>query len=168
MLRPGDLNKLIGTPWTDIRLLSLSFVLLGLARAAVLLIPFRWILRVLGMTPVDGPTSGTDVSSSTETSRIAGSDSPLAMNRAQVARIGWAIGAAASRTPWQSNCLVQALAGSVLLRGHKIPFTLHLGVAKDVVCGIKAHAWLSCGGVTATRSTQVEHFHTIFNFGFHR
>lgn len=46
--------------------------------------------------------------------------------------------------PWDGKCLVQALAGKMLLRKFKMPGTIYLGVAKNTG-KMEAHAWLMCG-----------------------
>ncbi len=50
--------------------------------------------------------------------------------RATAKSIGRAVRTAASRTPWESKCLAQALAAALMLRWRQIPFVLTLGVAK--------------------------------------
>jgi len=64
----------------------------------------------------------------------------------QAEQVGWAVRAAASRTPWHDSCLVQALATTAMLRRRQIPATLFLGVAKTATSsGLAAHAWVCCG-----------------------
>jgi hypothetical protein len=50
------------------------------------------------------------------------------------------------------TCLMQAVAGAVLLRRRRIPAHVHLGVARDRVAAGEwtAHAWLSCAGRVLT------------------
>jgi hypothetical protein len=166
MLRSGDLNRLRRRSWADIGLVLRAFSLLGLMRAAIAFVPFRLIVQVLGMSQVKGPDSGADDSSSPEISLNLDPSSQIEAHLAQAAKIGWAVRAAAARTPWQSACLAQALAGSVMLRNRGIPFTLNLGVAKDVSSSITAHAWLTCGEITPTGSSGAERYHTISTFSF--
>ena len=66
--------------------------------------------------------------------------------------IGWAVRAVASRTPWTSTCLIQALAATQMLRRRGIAGTLTLGVmtSPDKNERIKAHAWLQQGAVFLT------------------
>ena len=66
-----------------------------------------------------------------------------AMARAQI--IGWAVRAMARRTPWESACLVRAVAAKRMLRRRGIPSTLYLGLARDESRELEAHAWLRCG-----------------------
>jgi hypothetical protein len=164
MLHPGDLSKLRAHSWADIGLFFRVFALLAFMRAAIVLVPLRWFLRALGMSPVRDCGPGLDASPSPDKLMEPGSDSPFPENLAQASKIAWALQAAAARTPWQSACLTQALAGSILLRRRGIPFTLNLGVTGDVASGIMAHAWLCCCGAIVTGSSGVERFHTISSF----
>ena len=110
------------------------FVLLGLARLALLIAPFRRIAPHLGVMNPDGPAI------------------PLA-TRAQMSRayrLGRLIEATAAITPWQSKCLAQAMVAALALRVHRIPYLLCLGVAKDEAKGLKAHAWVATDRVAVT------------------
>ena len=72
-----------------------------------------------------------------------------------VARI---VNIAANRTPWESKCLVRALAAKILLRKIGYPNELFLGVKKDAQGNLIAHAWLNsynyniCGGSSASNT----------------
>ena len=46
--------------------------------------------------------------------------------------------------PWNAKCLVQALAGKLLLRYFRLPGTIFFGVLKEDG-KLKAHAWLKAG-----------------------
>jgi len=63
-----------------------------------------------------------------------------------VARIVWAIDAASRRVP-RATCLTRAFAGTLLLAAHGHAAAPRLGVARDGD-GIRAHAWIECGGET--------------------
>jgi hypothetical protein len=164
MLRSGDLNKLRRRPLADTWLLSKAFALLGLMRAAVVLFPLRWIVRLLGMTQVHNQDITNGASPEPEEAVTSCAVSLIEAQQVQASRIVWAVSAAGARTPWHSTCLVQALAGSVLLQNRKIPFRLNLGVAGDVESGITAHAWISWGQITPTGSPGMEFFHPISAF----
>jgi hypothetical protein len=75
--------------------------------------------------------------------------------------VGWAVRAAAPKTPWKSACLAQALAGKWMLGRRGLHGTIRLGVAKDADGNLQAHAWLCTGdrivtgGGTAGRFTAV-------------
>jgi len=50
----------------------------------------------------------------------------------------------ARHTPWRMTCLVQAIAGSLLLRRRGIATIIRFGVAHSEA-GLSAHAWLIVG-----------------------
>src|SRR3954471_6683297 len=116
--------------WGNRLLLVEAILWLAIARAAVLLVPFRWIERALRLVPGPVPVA----------------NDQLAAEEGAV-RVGWAGGASAANAPWESTCLVQALAGTAMLRRRGIAGALALGVARSAweTRGFMAHAWLSCG-----------------------
>ena len=119
-----------------IALAPFVFIGLGLARAAVLLVPFPSLSRRFGQ------------------SMGAVALVPLATpsDARTAALVGRVIRAVARRTPWESNCLAQAILARVLLGLLRVPYALHLGlrsspaVADDPI----AHAWVACGRVFVT------------------
>ena len=64
-------------------------------------------------------------------------------------KIAFHVNRIAEHTPWESKCLVRALAAQRLFTKNKISSTLYLGVKKD---GEKlvAHAWIRTGDYYAT------------------
>lgn len=129
----------------DRRLLVEATLWLALARSALRTLPFRWIVRLFALSPGEGAPAV---------------DTP---SRNAAVRIGWALSAAAARTPWQSACLAQALAGSGMLRMRRIPGTVAMGVAKSAT-GLEAHAWLSCGGAVVTGADGHERYQVVARF----
>lgn len=103
--------------------------MLGLARAALLCIPFARIVHWSRLTTLaEAPPPAPDT------------PSPRAR------RVRWAIASAARRTPWQSLCLAQALAGSWMLRRRRMAHVLVLGAMPSAgPVPMKAHAWLIHG-----------------------
>lgn len=81
-------------------------------------------------------------------------------------KIGWAIQAAAARTPWESACLAQALTGMLMLSRRRGSATLYLGVAKDESGSdaMAAHAWLKCGDMILTGVSGYEAYSVISSF----
>ncbi|MBK6415639.1 MAG: lasso peptide biosynthesis B2 protein [Thermomonas sp.] len=121
------------------------FIGLGLARAAVLLVPFPRLSRRFGQ------------------SMGAVALVPLATpsDARTAARVGRVIRAVALRTPWESNCLAQSDPCAGLARAAARSYALHLGlrsspaVADDPI----AHAWwpvrrVFVTGATASRTTR--------------
>jgi hypothetical protein len=115
-------------------------VWLGLARIAVLRLPFRLIEPRLGQRMAES------------SQEIAGGE--------PAGRIGWAIRAAARRTPWRSRCLEQAIAGKIMLRRRRIPSTMYLGVAVP----FEAHAWLRVGTVNVIGGGDLERYAVLATF----
>lgn len=144
----NDISKILARPWMHRLLLLKACLLLGILRMAVLLLPFRGLTRIFNLTVGDN----------------ADMPSPELRERAEM--IAWAIRAAARRTPWQSTCLVQGLAGLTLLRGYGILCTLFLGVAKGESSPeqLEAHAWLCCGGHIITGAEGHGRFSVIASF----
>lgn len=143
-----DLRKFSARTWQERRLFIEAFVLLGVMRAAILLLPFRRITRLLGLAQGDAPAL------------------PARGAAADPAMVGWAIQAAAARTHWESACLAQALAGMAMLSRRGIGATLYLGVAREEsgAENMAAHAWLRCGDAILTGAAGVERFSAISSF----
>ena len=111
-----------------------AYLLLGLSRLALLMLPFRWIARRLGH--------------SLKTAAVV----PLAARAEtdRALRIGRAIEVAARYTPWDSACLAQAITARILLGLNGLPYALYLGVDKRGDAGIAAHAWVCTGRAAVT------------------
>lgn len=142
-----DARRARGLTLAERGLLIEAIVWLGLLRAAVTTLPYRRTAALLRLTQADpagevlpagladdGGSHGADADDAAD---VGGGDPSTA--------IGWAIRAAAARTPWRSTCLVQSLAGSAMLRRHGLASVVYLGVAKDAGGEFIAHSWLRCG-----------------------
>ena len=110
---------------------------LGLARLAVVTLPFRWIAPRLGVKMAESPE-----------------DDPVP--EAIVRRVSWSVRVMSRHVPWCSLCLDQAIAAKRMLRRRGCRSTLYLGVAKAGQTELEAHAWLRCGHfyVVGTRGRQ--------------
>lgn len=103
----------------------------GLVRAAILTLPFSLLSRGYGCH-----YHNTELS-------------PLVPEPQQM--LAWRIGKvaelAASYTPWESKCLVQALMVKTLLGFYGVPYVMHLGarMTDDPKEPMKAHAWVKVG-----------------------
>ena len=141
-------SKLRDRSWREIGLAAEAFLLLGIFRAAILLLPFRKITALMGLVQ-NGKGSA-----------------PPSIAALTPADVGWAIQAAAARTPWESACLAQALTGMAMLSRRGIGATLYLGVAKDGNDpeAMTAHAWLRCGDTILTGAGGAERFSVISSF----
>ena len=113
---------------------------LALARVAVIALPFRVLARGLGVRHAETPVAGVPPASH---------------------RVAWAIGAAARRAPWRSECLEQAIAAKAMLRRRGIGSTLYLGMGRDPVA---AHAWLRVGDTNVTGGRDVARYTVVASF----
>ncbi|MFC5406806.1 lasso peptide biosynthesis B2 protein [Cohnella soli] len=122
-----------------------AYLLLGWARIQVIF-PFSRLARRLG-TP------------SEETSEaFVPSDS------ATVKHIRSAVNLMSRYTPWDSKCLVRAVAGQVMLNRRCIESTLYLGTAKDEQGRLIAHAWLRSGPLFITGDDLMHDFTVVQSF----
>jgi Transglutaminase-like superfamily len=117
--------------WPERRNAAEAMLCLAAARL-LLFLPFRWVLRVIGRPQADlGCLPG-------EPKRDHGR-SAYAVRRAILRVVG--------RLPWQSNCLVRAIAARMMLRRRHIPSILEVGVRTGTETEFAAHAWLKCGKI---------------------
>lgn len=114
---------------------------LAVARAAVVVLPFRVVASRLGVRHAETPAA--------------------ACADAASLRVAWAVAAAARRTPWRSECLEQAIAAKAMLRRRGIASTLYLGMAREPVA---AHAWLRVGDLNVTGGRDVGRYAVVASF----
>lgn len=80
-------------------------------------------------------------------------------------QIGWAVRAMAARLPWTSTCLMQSIAGAVLLRRRRLGSTVQLGVARAPTTGsLVAHSWLICGDQVLTGAVGRDRFTPVASY----
>jgi len=118
-------------PLTEKLWILLLYPFSGLVRAAILLLPFKYLSRYLGQHHQNHELS------------------PLVSESQRL--LAWRIGRitelVARYTPWESKCLVQAIMAKTLLNFYHIPYVIHLGakMTKDPKEPMKAHAWVKVG-----------------------
>ncbi len=129
-------------------LLVPAWCLTGIARAMVLLLPFKWVAPGLGL--YCGVAAFL----------------PLAETRQyQTAHsIGRAVRMAATISPWDANCQAQAIAARCLLGLFQVPYTVFYGVATAPEQNMKAHAWVCCGPVPVTGGYAFDEFTVVAVF----
>lgn len=86
----------------------------------------------------------------------------------QLRKVAWAVHKVSGYTPWESKCLVQAIAAKRMLKSRKIVSTLYLGVARNHSNELKAHAWLRSGPVYLTGGRGHESFTVVATFAEER
>jgi hypothetical protein len=136
--------------WADWQLAMEALWWLSVMRIALCLLPFKHILRWMGLV------HGTTVPPKAR----------VACSGVTAAQIAWAMRAAAVRTPWHSTCLAQALAGVQMLKRRSLPATLYLGAARNPTKSekLEAHAWLHCGDAFLTGRHDCERFTMLATF----
>lgn len=111
-----------------------SWWLLGLARLAVLTVPFSLISRYLGR----------------QVGRALFSPLLDARQTQLACDIGRAVQAAARHTPWQSLCQPQVLAARFWFAFWGLPYVIYYGLQKNELGQLQAHAWSQAGRVRVT------------------
>jgi len=128
------------------RLVIEAALLLAVARLMVLLVPFRFLSRTLGLHM-----------SQTE-------EQPLADDKdRQARRIAAAVTRTAKHVPWKAVCLPQAMAAKWMLRRRGFSSTLYLGVTKREA-SLEAHAWLRVGNQVVTGRCNLKRFAVVSTF----
>lgn len=138
------------------RLFVEAAVWLGLLRIATLTLPYRRVAALLRLTQ-SAASDGSD--------GVAAPQAGMTGVTGVTGVTGWALAAAAARTPWHSPCLVQSLAGYVILRRRGVPSVVYLGVAKDPAGEFMAHSWLRCGEVIVTGRGGHQRYAAIAAYG---
>lgn len=71
---------------------------------------------------------------------------PGGTSESSVARLAWAVAAAARRVPFRSTCLVESLAADAMLRRHGYASEIRFGVRLPSGGALAAHAWVEHQG----------------------
>lgn len=130
-----------------IKLLILPiFILMGINRMIILIVPFKYIVTKIGKQGYE-PDYG---------------DSEVKYGRARI--IGRLINYLSQYTPWESKCYVQALTAKTLLNTFRIPSTIYLGLWNSDE-GLKAHAWVKHRELIVTGAETMEKFSTVAYYG---
>ncbi|ACV64008.1 conserved hypothetical protein [Desulfofarcimen acetoxidans DSM 771] len=140
------LNKFLALPYKEQFLFIEAFLLTGVVRLFILLLPFRWFSPVLGKHMGESPVE----------------EDVIMLEAAR--RVGWLVETVSFFTPWESKCLVQAVVGKIILRQQGIANTLYLGVRRDEGNSLVAHAWLRCGETIVTGGYGRERFVVVGKF----
>ncbi len=123
-----------------------AFFWLGIARLVMLTLPFRWIEPHLGKRMAESPLDN------------------LPQDPQKLRRVAWAVNKMSNYTPWQSKCLVQAMAAKRMLQSRQIVSTLYLGVTRSKSQQLEAHAWLRCGSMYLTGGQGDKQFTVVATF----
>lgn len=127
-------------------LLTEALVALALARAAMILLPFRRISAWLGTPGAQSPTTVT------------------AEEWSKAKAVGWAVENVGRRVPWDGRCLAQALAATWMLRRRGLEGTVSFGVSEGESAEFDAHAWLRIGPNIVTGGSGHQRFKAFTTF----
>ena len=141
------LRKWARLSWRDRLLVIEAVTLQGLVRLMTLSLPFRWLTPILGQQH--------------DASEVPLPDGPVSEKARRCAR---QVRITAAHLPWESKCLVQALACKLMLRRRGIKSVLYLGVARDEEGTFVSHAWLRHGEVVLTGRQGMERYKVISTF----
>jgi len=67
-------------------------------------------------------------------------------------------------TPWKTSCFAKGISAKTILKRKEIKSTLYLGVGKDGLNKITAHAWLRCGSIIVTGKEEKHRFTVVAFF----
>ena len=125
-----------------------AYILLGIARIAVLVLPFRWVASSIGkQIRIDEAIDNENIM----------------LPISEIRRIGRAIRRAGRYTPWNSNCLAKAIAGQYMLHRRQISNSLYFGMHK-VNGKFEAHAWLRSNGMVLTGGSDLDRYTIVAKF----
>jgi hypothetical protein len=112
--------------------------LLALMRVALLLCPFRVVLRCVNR--VSAPPAGL----------------PSALDPIRMERVRWAVSRADRFVPGGRHCLTRALVAKLLVGGRRGSVDLRIGVARSDAGQLVAHAWLESNGAPVFGATRAD------------
>lgn len=113
------------------------------AKTLLIALPFRWVIRLLGIHLQSQPSGPPD------------------HRHQQLQPWGQVLKACARRLPFSATCLVQAVAGAMILKVKRRPMAILIGVQKTPDGHVTAHAWLLCDGEVVTGGRTQTDYHII-------
>jgi len=127
-----------------------NYFLCGVARAFINLLPLK------RLTPYFG-TLHKNIIFSTLLTRT---------ERNHAIQLRRSIALAAKYTPWDSNCLTQAMVAKFWCVRLNIPYVLYIGFTKDEEkpSGYASHAWLTAGPVAITGEHSFSSFKVVSSY----
>lgn len=130
-----------------------AWLMLGIMRAAILMVPFKRLTRNLEQQQ-----------NHVEITSLYEREMKIAIT------IGKLIASAANNTPWESACLAQSLTAQRMLKRRGVPGVFYLGVMKGENGDEKmsAHAWSQCGETIITGQEGHEDYTVVSVFWWGR
>jgi hypothetical protein len=134
----------------DISQFLIAFLLLGIIRLGLWLLPFRLCFRWL--MQVRNPFSGRhrpqllETDTGTTLSCETGPTALMTLSPRDVKGIVWSVKTASRYMPGGAKCLARAIATQVLMNWQHYESELHIGVNKRPEGDLQAHAWIEYQG----------------------
>lgn len=127
-----------------------NYTLCGVAKALILILPYRILSRYFGYSH----------------RMIIASTLPTQTQRQLARAVRQSVRLAAAHTPWDSSCLTQALVAKFWCDRWGIPYFLFIGLQKNRAkpLGREAHAWLTSGPIAITGGYCFDSHHVISSF----
>ncbi|MFC4103142.1 lasso peptide biosynthesis B2 protein [Paenibacillus xanthanilyticus] len=85
-------------------------------------------------------------------------------DEAVIRSVSRAIKRVSPHTPWESMCMVKAMAGMKMLERRKLESTLYMGTSRDKEGKMIAHAWLRTGPFIITGGEEAPAFTVVSKF----
>lgn len=141
------LRKFLRLSWEERGFLLEALLRLGMARLAVKTLPFKMVVLLLGESDRETPNE------------------VLTTDHAETARqVALAIRRVKRFTPWDSNCLAQAITANQMLWSRGVPATVYLGAALGGAKGMIAHAWVRSGRLIVTGNEGLRRYGIVARF----
>lgn len=162
------LIRFINKPFYEQWIFIEAFLILLLTRFVISFLPFKVLRYMIGssqsihnevqsMAPM--PFESTDGASCDNSNNTIGKQ----LITQAIARSVYCV---SQKIPWQSDCLVQAASGKIMLNRRKLQNTLCLGVQKKLSRNgnMKPHAWLVSNSVVILGGGELEKYVVVSEF----
>ncbi|NOU17843.1 MAG: lasso peptide biosynthesis B2 protein [Bacteroidales bacterium] len=143
---PGLISRFFKLDRFERNLFLLTFTKTAFINLLIICVPRRIILRKIGVLGVES------ISEIPEENRII------------VLKVAKSIRRAVRYSPWKTSCFAKGISAKNVLKRKGIKSTLYLGVGKDGLNKLTAHAWLRCGSVIVTGKEEMHRFTVVAFF----
>lgn len=127
-------------------LLLLTFTKTTIISLLIFCVPRRIIMRKIGVLGVESTSEIPDE------------------NHIIVQQVAKSIQRTVKYSPWKTSCFAKGISAKTILKRKGIKSTLYLGVGKDGLNKITAHAWLRCGSIIVTGKEEMHRFTVVAFF----
>jgi hypothetical protein len=143
--RRGRVGRWVALPARERRLTLEATLLLAASWGAVRLLPFRWYAPLLGRQ--ERPSIPGDAPHPAGAAHPDGGGAGTTPDEEVAREVGRSLRRGARHLPWHSTCLMQAMAGKMMLRRRGCEAIVYFGVGRGADAGRSFHAWLRTGAV---------------------